>query len=193
MVPRRVLLLALLAGSLTAAGLGGGVAATAPARDRPAAEKPRYLQLRDNLVGYSLRYPRGWKVERRPVGGTEFSAGARCRSVRVVDFEPPPDSGAGFVLHSFVQVCARRLADGSSLEEFMRTTYGDSFLEEFDSAKVGGVGAYAARKTDQSVIFLQTNDHRIQIHSAVVADAEKRATRRAQVRRIERSYSLLGG
>jgi hypothetical protein len=185
--------LSLIAGALIAAGCGGG-GANAQVADRPAADQPPYLRLQDRLVGYSLRYPRSWKVKRQAVGGAEFVTGARCASVRVVDFEPPPESGAGgggFLRHSFVQVCARGLTDRSSLDEFMRQTYPRSLRAQFELAKVGGVRAYTARKRDQTVIFLQTDDYRIQILASVVASPEKLATRRAQVRRILGSFALV--
>lgn len=186
-------MLSLIAGALIAAGCGGD-GANAQAADRPAADQSPYLRLRDDLVGYSLRYPRGWKVKRQPVGGTEFATGGQCTTVQVVDFEPPPESGAGgggFLRHSFLQVCARGLTDRSSLDEFMRRTYPGSLRAQFELVNVGGVRAYTARKRDQTVIFLQTDDHRIQILASVVADAERLATRRAQVRRILGSFALV--
>jgi hypothetical protein len=155
--------------------------------------KPAYRHLRDEVVGYSLRYPRGWKAARRPSGATAFAARARCRSVEIVDFAPPPGSGGSAVLHSFVQVCAKRLTDRSSIDEFMRQTYGGSLSKYFESAKFAGVRAYRSRMKDQDVIFLQTNDYRIQVYTAVVADRQKRARRQAQVNRVLRSFSLVQG
>jgi hypothetical protein len=177
MHPRPFLFLSLV---LLAAGWSGG----------SAADKRNDPRLRDELVGYSLRYPRGWEVTRRPVGGTEFAAGARCRSVHVVDFAPPPESGGGFILHSFVQVCARPLTGGSSLDDFMRHTYRDSLLAQFEVTKLGGVRAYAARKGDQNLIFLQTGAYRLQLYTSVVAAPAKRAVRRAQVRGVLRSFAF---
>lgn len=187
-------MLSLIAGALIAAGCGGGEEANAQVADRPAADQPPYLRLRDDMVGYSFRYPRGWKVKRKAVGGTEFATGARCTSVQVVDFEPPPESGAGgggFLRRSFVQICARGLTERSSLDEFMRRTYPGSLRAQFELLKAGGVRAYAARKKDQTVIFLQSDEHRIQILASVVAEPERLATRRAQVRRILGSFALV--
>jgi hypothetical protein len=141
-------------------------------------------QLRDADVGYSLTYPDGWYVRGQLVA-TEFATGARCRSVEVVDYQPPPDSGpAGSLLHSLVQVCARRLGDRSSLEEFMRQTYGNAFDDQFHAARVGDLPGYRSLEQDTSTAFLQTADHRLQIVTAVVAAPDKRRQRRAEVQEI---------
>jgi hypothetical protein len=127
------------------------------------------------------------------VGATAFATGARCRSVQIVDFAPPPGSGsgAGGILHSFVQVCARRLTDGWSIDEFMRETYSGPLLEQFEPSELAGVRAYRSGKEDQDLIFLQTDDHRIQVYTSVVADRKKRARRQTQVRGVLRSFSLI--
>jgi hypothetical protein len=149
-----------------------------------------YRQFRDDVVGYSLRYPRAWTVGRRPAGATEFATKARCRSVEIVDFAPPPGSGIALVLHSFVQVCAKRLTDRSSIDEFMRQASSDSVLKQFEPGKFAGARAYRSRTKDQDVLFLQTDDYRIQIYTSVGADRRKRARRQAQVREVLRSFSL---
>jgi hypothetical protein len=155
--------------------------------------KPAYRLLRDGVVGYSLRYPRDWKLARRPAGATAFAKGARCRSVEIVDFAPPSGSGqAGpAILHSFVQVCAKRVKDGLSIDEFMRRTYKDVLSKQFATTKFAGVRAYRSRLEDQDLIFLQTDAYRIQIYTAVVADREKRAKRQAQVRGVLGSFTLV--
>jgi hypothetical protein len=102
----------------------------------------------------------------------------------VVDYQPPPGSGpAGSLLHSLVQVCARPSGD-SSLEQFMRHTYGDAFDDEFDATRVAGLPSYRSIEQDNSTIFLQTADHRLQIVTAVVAAPDKRPQRLADVRDI---------
>lgn len=164
--------------------------APAPTASRTdTAEPPNRLTSDD--VGYSLRYPPDWQVTRQVVA-TEFALGAECRSVEIVDFEPPPDAGPGaIVLRSFVQVCAMPVAPGSALEDFMRMTYGEALTDLFLTTDVGGLPAYQARGGgEQGTIFVQTERHRMEIVSAVAADPDIRAQRLAQVRRILRSLSL---
>jgi hypothetical protein len=148
------------------------------------------LRLEDRVVGYSLLYPSGWKIKKR-VMATEFAAGARCMSVEVIDSEPPAESGgAASILHSFVQVCAKRVAASSTLDEFMRQTYGASYTDAFASKDFGGVSAYWTRKRDSNLIFLQTRAYRIQVATAVVADVEKRPRRLTQVQQILNSFAV---
>jgi hypothetical protein len=146
--------------------------------------------LRNAKVGYSLTYPRGWKITRL-VQATEFAGGANCQSVRVVDFKPPSDAGRGAILQSFVQACWKRRSDGLSLERFMRKTYGARLPAFFARARFGGVPAYRARdRSAGDIVFLQNAGYRLQVVAAVVASPAKRATRLAQVRKILASLSL---
>ncbi len=165
---------------------------------RPATPQPTALatpkpqnRLTSDEVGYSLGYPADWQVTRQTVA-TEFARGAECRSVEVVDFEPPPDAGpAAMVLRSFVQVCAKPIAPGSSLDDFMRLTYGDALADLFQATEVAGLPAYRAGGEEQGTIFVQTDRHRMEVVSAVVApDPDLHAQRLAQVRRILGSLSF---
>jgi hypothetical protein len=112
-------------------------------------------------------------------------------SVQIVDFAPPPGSGVSSVLHSFVQVCARKLSDRSSIDDFMRRTYGNSLPGQFEHTRFAGARAYESREQDRTVIFLQSNDYRIQVYASIGAERKKRARRQVEVRGVLRSFSLL--
>jgi hypothetical protein len=150
------------------------------------------MRLEDRQVGYTLLYPRDWSVEGQ-VAATEFAIGSRCQSVRVVDFEPPPGSGPGAqVRHSFVQVCAKPIEGGESLQDFMRRTYGALLARAFEMADFNGLSVYQTREEKPTkMIFTEIKDHRIQIYSSVVADLEKYPTRKAQVENILASFSAI--
>jgi hypothetical protein len=152
---------------------------------------PAYKQLQDDVVGYSLRYPHGWKASAQPAGSTAFIPGARCKSVQIVDLAPPPGSGLSSVLHSFVQICARKLSDHSSIDDYMRRTYGDSLSGQFEHTSFAGARAYESHEQDQTVIFLQANDYRMQVYASVGAERKNRARRQMEVRGVLRSFSLL--
>jgi hypothetical protein len=146
--------------------------------------------LRNDRVGYSLSYPRGWKVVGQ-VMATGFAAEAACQSVRVVDFAPPATVPSGQILQSFVQICWKRVRDGLSLAQFMRKTYGRRLTELFRRTTFRAILAYRAR--DEVVgrtIFLQTSAYRLQIVAAVVARAPSREKRLAQVERTIASLSV---
>jgi hypothetical protein len=147
--------------------------------------------LRSTSVGFRLTYPLGWKVVRQVVA-TEFAAGAVCKSVRIVDFEPPPDSGPGAqVLQSFVQLCWKRVSGGESLTEFVEKTYGDRASRLLERIELGRLSAYRTKGNRlNTTIFLQTDAHRLQIVAVVVAEPAKVSLRRAQVQRILESFSL---
>jgi hypothetical protein len=154
-------------------------------------EPPRRM-LRNVRVGYSLSYPRGWHITGQVIA-TEFAAAARCESVRVVDFAPPASSGpSAEIRHSFVQVCSKRVTDGSSLDEFMRETYGARLSELFGRTTLGATRAYGTKhRGETTTLFLQTPGFRLQIVAAVVAAPSKRALRHSQVARILESFSLM--
>jgi hypothetical protein len=151
-----------------------------------------WKRLEDRQVGYTLLYPSDWSVEGQ-VAATEFAIGSRCRSVRVVDFEPAPGSGPGAqVRHSFVQVCAKSIAGGESLEDFMRHTYGGLLARTFEMADFNGLSVYQTREQKPTrMIFTEIKNYRIQIYSSVVADLEKYPTRRGQVDNILASFSVI--
>jgi hypothetical protein len=160
---------------------GDGTGARAPS--------PPGHTLRNDRVGYTLSYPRGWKVAREVVS-TAFAADASCESVRVVDFAPPTTVRSGKILQSFVQICAKRVRDGSSLDKFMRETYGRA-MSSFEKTRLGGLPAYRTKDgSANTTFFLQTPKHRLQVVGAVVADSGKRARRLAQVQRILSSLSF---
>jgi len=151
---------------------------------------PQNRTLRNDRVGYSLSYPRGWKVGGRAVA-TEFAARADCQSVRVVDLAAPADAGPGAeVRQSLVQMCWKRVGDGASLDEFMRQTYGGRLSELFEWTRLAGVPAYRAKDGASRTFFLQTEMFRLQVVATVVAGPARRAERLAQVNRILTSFSL---
>jgi hypothetical protein len=151
-------------------------------------QAPPSRTLRNDRVGYSLSYPRSWKITGK-VAATQFAAGARCRSVRVVDFSAGP---AATVRQSFVQVCWKRAA-GLSLDAFMRKTYGGRLADLFERTRLGGVPAYRTRGPRMSrTFFLQTHAYRLQVVATIVAAPAERTKRLAQVNRILASFSVTG-
>ena len=141
--------------------------------------------LENRTVGYTLRYPADWHLT-GPVAATEFTRGAACQSVEVIDFQPPADAGgAGFIRHAFVQLCARPIPDGLALEEFLRQIYGAPAEIRLELITVGGRPGYRVHDSDRpSVLFVQTDTHRIEIVTAVATDPGRAELRRAQVDRI---------
>lgn len=145
--------------------------------------------LENPKIGYSLLYPDDWHVSGY-VKWTEFANGSQCESVEVVDLQPPPGSGAGFILHSFVQICAKPLIDRLTLDDFMRQTYGDT-VSQFQVADLAGMRAYRSVNAEQNTTwFLQTNRYRIQIATAVVSKPDKQDMRLSQVQQILASLSF---
>lgn len=149
-------------------------------------------RLEDPEVGYSLFYPGGWIADGQ-VAATEFAVGAQCRSVRIVDFEPPRDAGPGAqILHSFVQVCAKLPSKSAPLDDFMRETYGASLPTLFRMSDLNGTAVYQTKKEGPTkTIFIQTENYRIQIFSSVTADRENYAERRDQIDEILASFSMI--
>lgn len=150
-----------------------------------AAASADWLQFSDPALGLSLSHPPDWTVGGLVVA-TQFSAGARCRSVRIVDFDPPPDSGAAAPLeHSFVQVCGRPLAAGVSLDAYMQQTYGEALARQFAQTDLNGTRAYRSRgQGTSSVIYARSGAGLVQIVTGVTAAPEHDAVRRAQVEGI---------
>lgn len=117
---------------------------------------------------------------------TQFAAAAGCQTVRVVDYSSP-----SLVRQSFVQLCSKRIAEGSSLVAFMRRTYGARLSSFFVRTRLGGVPAYRSKgQATNRTFFLQTKAYRIQIVASVVAVPARRPARLAQVNRILRSFSV---
>jgi hypothetical protein len=147
--------------------------------------------LENRAVGYALRYPADWHVT-GPLLATEFARDATCQSVQVIDFQPPDDAGgAGFIRHAFVQLCARPIPDGLALEEFLRRIYGAPAEIRFEPVTVGGRPGYRVHDSDRpSILFVQTDTHRIEIVAAVATDPGRAELRRAQVDRIVDSLVL---
>lgn len=171
----------------SAAAAVRSVEAAAPA-NRPgevSATPADWIFLEDPAVGVALFYPPEWSVE-GPVAATQFAATARCRSVRMVDFEPPADSGAAAsVDQSYVQICVTPLSDGDSLESYMRRTYGESLARRFAKTDLNGACAYEDRgHTFSRTIFTRAGDRLIQIVTAVATVPERMADRKAQIERI---------
>ena len=148
--------------------------------------------LENPRMGYSLRYPQDWQI-RGQVTATDFARSAQCESVEVVDFQPPAESGpSAAILHSFVQICAKPLADDTTLEDFLRQTYGEAFAAHFQSTDFHSIQAYQAfNEIGSTLIFFQTKAYRIQIVSTVVADAAKRSRRHAEVEAMLDSFSIV--
>ena len=78
-----------------------------------ASEAQRWRTLTNDRVGFSLSYPSAWRVSGKVVA-TQFAAGASCQTPRIVDYTSP-----SFVRQSFVQLCWKRITDGSSIALFM--------------------------------------------------------------------------
>ena len=150
-----------------------------------------WQKLEDATVGFSLIHPSDWEVEGRVVS-TQFADGARCRSVRFIDFKPPADSGAAAPMQqSFVQVCAMPKEQVGSLGQYMRRMYGDSFERTFTLVQMNGTPAYQAKGTGSSrTIFAETRNDLVQIVAAIATSPGKFAERQAQVEQILGSLQL---
>jgi hypothetical protein len=151
----------------------------------PATQAPRLRTLTNDRIGYSLSYPRAWRIAAKVVA-TQFAARTRCQTVRVVD-------RAGLAeVQQFVQLCWKPINDGSSLDGFMRSTYGSRLGQLFMRASLGGVPAYRTKTgSTNRTFFVQTKKgYRLQILTAVVAAPTKRRIRIAQVNRILASLSF---
>jgi hypothetical protein len=141
--------------------------------------------LKNERVGFSLSYPPRWKIAGKVVA-TQFAAAARCQSVRVVDRAGPSE-----VRQSIVQVCWKPITGDTSLDAYMRKTYGRRLPSFFVKTRLGGVPAYRSRTgTKNRTFFLQTNDYRMQVVAAVAAGPLRRAARVAQVNRILASLTV---
>jgi hypothetical protein len=143
--------------------------------------------LKNERVGYSLSYPRGWNVAAQVVA-TQFAAGAKCQSVRVVDM--PAKTPAG-VSQSFVQICWRS-DGGTSLSAFMRATYGPKLSKLFARTLFGGVPAYRTRGGNRNrTFFLQANGYRLQVVATVNTTPTRRTRRLKQVNRMLASFTII--
>jgi hypothetical protein len=149
------------------------------------AQAQGWRTLTNDVVGYSLSYPRAWKLAGRVVA-TQFASGSRCQSVRIVDRATPSE-----VRQSLLQSCWKPVADGSSLDTFMRRTYRSRLSRFFIETRLGGVPAYRSRTAKNNrTFFLQTRDYRVQLIAAVVAAPARRVLRQSQVNRILASFSV---
>jgi hypothetical protein len=141
----------------------------------------------DSVEDFAVEYPAGWG----PAGqllATAFANGATCGSAAIVDRAPPDLSGPGArIEQSFVQVCWRG-RDGTTLPEFMATTYGPA--GGFQATTLAGRPAFVSRAGTSSTFFVDTSTRRYQVATAVAASAELEPTRLAQVERILESLSL---
>ena len=155
------------------------------------ASTPGFQLLANAAVGYRLTFPDDWSL-RGQVVATQFALDAECQSVQIIDFQPPQGSGAK-ILHSLVQICARPLEDALTLEQFMIQTYGSLLGEQFEPVMFGGRSAYRTRNAgSDTTIFLQTQNHRVQIVSAVAAEPDVFPIRAAQVEAILASLTFAG-
>jgi hypothetical protein len=140
--------------------------------------------------GFEFDYPEGW-VEAGATIATEFAAGAECAAAKIVDFEPPTDTGqgqAGFVLHSVVQVCAVPV-DDETLDEFMAAVYPET-ISSFEVTEIGGRQAYRIVDGLGELAFAQNDSYRFQLVTTVVADPELEAIRIEQVDGILETLSF---
>jgi len=154
------------------------------------ASSPGFLLLTNPALGFRLNFPDDWQL-RGQVVATEFAVGAECQSVEIIDFQPPEGS-TGLILHSLVQVCARPLEDALTLEQFMRQTYSLPG-EALEPVEFSGQPAYRSRQEGpDATIFVQTEDYRIQIVSAVAAEPEMFPIRTAQVQAILETFVFVG-
>jgi hypothetical protein len=151
-----------------------------------------WQRLTDPSIGFSLCYPADWSVGVQVIA-TQFAVGARCRSVRVIDFEPPPDSGAAAAMEqSLVQVCAKPLDADDSLDQYMRRVYGDMLQHTFEITDLDGTPGYQSIARGQTrTIFAQCRSSMIQIVATVAASPEKAPERQEQVEKILESFDLL--
>lgn len=147
--------------------------------------KPSWDRI-EHPSGFSLEYPDTWQTAKLVIS-TEFSQGADCVSVKIVDREAPSGSGqAPFLYQSVFQVCARAI-DGRSLAVFMEATYGVN-KGGFAPVEVGGQSGYRIDQGQGATIFLQSDRHRFQVITSAVAEAPLQALRFEQVRMILDSF-----
>ncbi len=151
-----------------------------------------WLHLEEPMVGFSLNYPPDWSVGEQVVA-TEFAADARCRSVRIIDFEPPPGSGAAAPMEqSFVQVCVKPLEQNNSLDQYMRRVYGDTLHQTFLIKDLNGTRTYQFEGQGKAkTIFAETRNGLIQIVTSVATSPKKFHERQAQVEMILGSLMLI--
>jgi len=167
------------------AGVIPALLACVPIRPAGAGKAAGFATLENATVGYTLRHPADWSVTGQ-VLTTEFSRGATCQSVQIVDFQPPADSGAaGFIRHAFVQLCAKPGSGGESLDAWLESRYGAPLGTRFEPVVVGGFAGWRLREPrEPSLTFVRTERHTIEIVAAVATDEAHAALRRAQVGEI---------
>ena len=151
-----------------------------------------WARLTDSSIGFSLCYPADWSVDGQVIA-TQFAVGAQCRSVRVIDFAPPLDSGAAAAMEqSLVQVCAKPLDADDSLDQYMRRVYGDRLQHTFAITDLDGTPGYQSTGRGQTrTIFAQHRNSLIQIVTTVAASPEKTPERQAQVEKILGTFTML--
>jgi hypothetical protein len=153
------------------------------------APTPGFLLLTVPALGFSLIFPDDWQLHGQVIA-TEFADGAACQSAEIIDFQPPEGSTA-LILRSLVQICARPLEDALTLNQFMRETYSGLVEEQFEPVSLSGHPAYRSRtEGPDATVFVQTDDYRIQIVSAVAAEPEASLMRTAQVHAILESLGF---
>lgn len=133
--------------------------------------------------------PSDWSVG-GPAIAAEFAAGAECAAAKVVDWEPPSQSGpAPSVEESIVQVCATE-ADARSLRQFMEDVYGVG-LGGFHPVEIDGLPAFRLdQEPGTTSIFVQSASRRYQVLTSVVASAELKDLRIRQVDSMLGSISI---
>lgn len=138
--------------------------------------------------GLTFEFPEGWEASQVELS-TAFANGANCVSARIVDFQPPEDSGPSpGILHSVVQACSRP-ADGTSLEKFVSDVYGETSVMPVP-VELAGTEGWEVDDGTGRIIYLQTDSHRFQIVTSVVAEPEVAPLRFAQVEEILQSVQF---
>jgi hypothetical protein len=110
----------------------------------------------------------------------------------VIDFAPPPDSGAAAAKEqSLVQTCAKPLDADDSLDQYMRRVYGDALQDTFAIIDLDGIPSYQSTGGGQTrMIFVQFRNSLIQIVATVAASPERTFERQAQAEKILESFTL---
>ena len=151
-----------------------------------------WKHLEEPTVGFSLDYPPDWSLDGQVIA-TQFAVHARCRSVRIIDSEPPPDSGAAaWIKQSYVQVCVKPLEQNDSLDQYMGRAYGELLNQKFVIMDLNGTRTYQVKGQGHAkTIFAETRKGLIQIVAFVTESPKKFTERNAQVEMILRSLTLI--
>ena len=151
-----------------------------------------WKHLEEPTVGFSLEDPPDWSLDGQVIA-TQFAVHARCRSVQIIDSEPPPDSGAAaWIEQSYVQVCVKPLEQNDSLDQYMGRAYGELLNQKFEIMDLNGTRTYQTKAQGHAkTIFAETRNGLIQIVATVATSPKKFSKRQAQVEKILGSLELI--